>query len=119
MSHKLSHATIYVTDQETARVFYTEKLGFEVRMDVTMDYGFRWLTVGTKDQPGLELILMAIHPGGPMSEEAVGHFRALLEQGAMGPGVFETDDCSTTYPPAQFGIQSSQSIKRRAQNADS
>lgn len=96
MIQKLSHATIYVLDQEQALDFYTNKLGFEVRLDMTIDSGFRWLTVGSKSQPDLELALIAIKPG-VFDEAAAGHFRALLEQGALGVGVFATDDCHATY----------------------
>ena len=96
MIQKLSHATIYVLDQEQALDFYTNKLGFEMRMDVTMDNGFRWLTVGPKSQPDLELVLFAVKPG-MFDEAAAGHLRALLEQGALGVGVFDTDDCRATY----------------------
>jgi catechol 2,3-dioxygenase-like lactoylglutathione lyase family enzyme len=61
---KLSHACVYVLDQDRAKEFYTEKLGFEVRHDVRMgtDFegageGFRWLTVSPPDQPDVEIIL--------------------------------------------------------------
>src|SRR6266571_1730864 len=50
MIKKLSHVNVFVEDQDRAKAFYTEKLGFEVRSDATMD-GFRWLTVGPKEQP--------------------------------------------------------------------
>ena len=97
MITKLSHATVYVLDQEKALRFYTEKLGFEVRTDVTMG-DFRWLTVGPKGQPDLEIILYAVTGhGGMMDEETIGHLRALLEKGLMGPGAFDTDDCHATY----------------------
>ena len=96
MIQKLSHATIYVLDQDQALDFYTNKLGFEVRMDMTIDSGFRWLAVGPKSQPDLELVLFAIKSG-MFDEAATGHLRALLEQGALGVGVFATDDCHATY----------------------
>ena len=48
MIQRLSHTTVYVLDQDAARDFYVNKLGFEVRMDASMDNGFRWLTVGSK-----------------------------------------------------------------------
>ena len=97
MITKLSQATIYVLDQDQALRFYTEKLGFEVRTDATMG-DFRWLTVGPKGQPDLEIILYAVKShGGMMDEETVGHLRAILEKGLMGPGVFEADDCQATY----------------------
>jgi len=55
---RLSHTGIYVLDQDAAREFYVDKLGFEVRDDHTMENGFRWLTVGAKAQPDLNIILM-------------------------------------------------------------
>ena len=96
MIQKLSHATIYVLDQDQALDFYTNKLGFEVRMDMTIESGFRWLTVGPKSQPDLELVLFAVKSGS-FDEVTAGHIRALLEQGALGVGVFDTADCRTTY----------------------
>lgn len=91
----LSHATVYVLDQESAKAFYTEKLGFEVRTDVTMDE-FRWLTVGPKDQPDLEIILASIGP--PMFDpETAEQVRALVAKGALGTGVMRTPDCRATF----------------------
>jgi catechol 2,3-dioxygenase-like lactoylglutathione lyase family enzyme len=97
MITRLSHATIYVTDQNKALDFYTKKLGMQVKTDFTMDNGFRWVTVGSKDQPDLELILYAVGAGGMMDEATAAHLRAVLEKGVMGPGVFEADDCYKTY----------------------
>ncbi len=101
ISH-LSHTSVFVLDQDSAKVFYTEKLGFEVRFDITMgeDFegggaGFRWLTVGTNDQPDLELILSSCDMG--RSPEAAAQLRALVASGAMGVGVMATDDCQKTY----------------------
>src|SRR5262245_6520237 len=53
----LSHATVFVLDYDQALDFYTNKLGFEARADFPMEGGFRWLTVGPKNQPDLELVL--------------------------------------------------------------
>jgi predicted enzyme related to lactoylglutathione lyase len=91
----LSHATAYVLDQDRAKAFYTDKLGFEVRNDVAMD-GFRWLTVGPKGQPDLELILMPITPSPMMDEATCATIRALVERGALGAGVLATADCHQT-----------------------
>ncbi|ACY14998.1 VOC family protein [Haliangium ochraceum] len=118
MISSLSHATIYVHDQDEAHDFYVNKLGFEVRTDITMD-GFRWLTVGPKDQKNLEIVLMQLKPGPMHSEETVGLLTKLMEAGALGAGVFRTEDCQRTYeelkergvefmqPPAQrpYGIE--------------
>ena len=91
----LSHATVYVLDQDAALRFYTEALGFEVRDDVRMDGGFRWITVGSPTQPELRFVLFQV--GGSMEPEVAAHLRALLESGALGVGVLETDDCRKTY----------------------
>jgi catechol 2,3-dioxygenase-like lactoylglutathione lyase family enzyme len=95
MITKLSHATVWVHDQDEARAFYTDILGFEVRTDQTMD-GFRWLTVGPPSQPDIEIILLV--PGPPMMPpEAAEQLRALVAKGAVGPGAFETDDCRAAH----------------------
>ncbi len=95
MIRALSHATIYVTDQDAALEFYTKKLGFEVRTDARMGE-FRWLTVSPKDQHDLEIVLMK--PGGPMlDDETRQQLEQLVAKGAMGAGVFRTTDCRATY----------------------
>jgi catechol 2,3-dioxygenase-like lactoylglutathione lyase family enzyme len=48
MIQRVSHASVYVFDQDAARDFYVNKLGFDVRMDQSMDNGFRWLTVSPR-----------------------------------------------------------------------
>jgi catechol 2,3-dioxygenase-like lactoylglutathione lyase family enzyme len=97
MITKLSHATIYVLDQEKAYDFYVNKLGLEVRTDAPMGPGFRWLTVGPKQQPEMEIVLYEAKPGMALDEESAGHIRALLEKGKLGGGVFNADDCQKTY----------------------
>lgn len=96
MISKLSHVTIYVLNQEEARKFYTEKLGFEVRTDVTIE-GFRWLTVGPKTQPELEIVLMEAKAGPMIEEAAAQQLREFIHKGLMGAGVFNTADCRATY----------------------
>jgi catechol 2,3-dioxygenase-like lactoylglutathione lyase family enzyme len=94
---RLSHTTIYVLDQDQALTFYRDKLGFEVRTDMTMDNGFRWLTVGPKTQPELQIILMAVRESPMFAADKVAKLRDLLQSGAMGAGVLEVDDCQKTY----------------------
>jgi catechol 2,3-dioxygenase-like lactoylglutathione lyase family enzyme len=94
---RLSHATIYVLDQEEALKFYRDKLGFEVRTDATMDNGFRWLTVGPKTQPDLEIILMAVKESPMFPADKVAALKSLIQSGAMGAGVLDVDDCRKTY----------------------
>src|SRR6185436_15004703 len=96
MIQKLSHTTVYVLDQEAAKAFYTEKLGFEVRKDVTMG-NFRWLTVSPKGQTDMDMILMPTTPGPMMDPDSAATLRKLVEKGLFSAGVFETDDCQATY----------------------
>lgn len=91
-----SHTTIYVTDQERARAFYVDMLGFEVRADMKMGE-FRWLTVAPKAQRQPEIILMPVVAGPTMDAAAVTALRGLLAKGAIGCGVLETDDCQGMY----------------------
>jgi catechol 2,3-dioxygenase-like lactoylglutathione lyase family enzyme len=97
MIQRLSHVSIYVFDQQVAYDFYVNKLGFEVNTDQTMDNGFRWLTVCPKGQPDLEIALMLV--GGAMQKdpEVTELLKTLVAKGALGAGVFETDDCQKTY----------------------
>jgi catechol 2,3-dioxygenase-like lactoylglutathione lyase family enzyme len=93
---RLSHATIYVLDQDAARDFYVNKLGFEIRMDQSMDNGFRWLTVSPKGQPDMQLILMQVD-GPNIQPDVAATLRGLLERGKLGGAVLQTDDCRATY----------------------
>ena len=97
MITKLSHYTIYVLDQDEAYDFYINKLGFEVATDAKMDNGFRWLTVRPKDQPDIEIVLMAVSEGSMFDKESTEKLRDLIKKGKLGSGVFETNDCRATY----------------------
>jgi catechol 2,3-dioxygenase-like lactoylglutathione lyase family enzyme len=96
MIQRMSHTTIYVTDQDAARDFYVNKLGFEVRTDQSMG-SFRWLTVGPKGQPDFEIVLMKLAAFGHLDAESAETLRKLQEKGVLGAGVFETADCRKTY----------------------
>ena len=90
MITSLSHVTVYVLDQDSALDFYTGKLDMQVRTDATLG-DFRWLTVGPKSQPDLEIILAPIGP--PMfDEESAAQLRAVVAKGVVGVAVLETDD---------------------------
>jgi catechol 2,3-dioxygenase-like lactoylglutathione lyase family enzyme len=96
MIQRLSHASIYVLDHDAARDFYVNKLGFEIRMDQSMENGFRWLTVSPKGQPDFQLILLKVD-GPNIKPDVAAALRGLLEKGGLGGGVFQTDDCRATY----------------------
>ena len=96
---KLSTEQVWVHDQDEALAFYTEKLGFEIRADVTLaEMGnFRWLTVGPPAQPDIAIVLMAI-PGPPvMDAETAKEVETLMAKGFAGTIFLTTDDCQAAY----------------------
>ena len=98
MVTKMSHTSLFVSDQNKAHDFYVNKLGFKVNTDVTMENGFRWLTLNPPDQPDLEIVLMTVTTGEMGFEEDVAKaFNFLLGKGVMGAGVLHTPDCRATY----------------------
>lgn len=98
MITKLSHTTIFVSDQDKAYEFYVNKLGFKVHTDAKMDNGFRWLTITTPEQPDLEIVIMpALHEGMGQDEETKNAWKVLLDKGVLGAGVLHTPDCRATY----------------------
>jgi catechol 2,3-dioxygenase-like lactoylglutathione lyase family enzyme len=96
MINRLSVATIWVTDQNEALRFYTEKLGFEIRADFS-NGDFRWLTVGLKDQPELEFQLAEVKPSHALTQEEAEQLAKVVEAGKLGIGPWKTDDCQKTY----------------------
>ena len=96
---RISTAQIWVHDQDEALAFYTDKLGFEVRADVTLPEmgNFRWLTVGPTGQEDVAVVLMAI-PGPPvMDSETAQQVRTLMAKGFAGTVFLTTEDCRATY----------------------
>jgi len=107
MIQKMSHATIYVLDQDQAKDFYVGKLGFEVKVDQSLPTGFRWLTVASKGQSELEIILLKVGSGtnfikmkggaaGKSDTEDIDAMAALLKKGMFNAGAFQTADCRKT-----------------------
>lgn len=96
---KLSNAQLWVHDQDEALAFYTDKLGWEVRADVTVPElgNFRWLTVGPPAQQDIAVTLMAI-PGPPLMDAASAkQLRDLLGKGFAGTLFLTTDDVHASY----------------------
>lgn len=99
MLQQLTHVNVWVHDQDEALAFYTEKLGLELRDDVTLPEmgNFRWLTVGLPGQSDAALTLMAV-PGPPVFDaDTREQLKALIAKGAAGGLFFSTDDCRATY----------------------
>jgi uncharacterized glyoxalase superfamily protein PhnB len=113
---------LWVHDQNEALAFYTKKLGFEVRSDVTLpEMGdFRWLTVGPAGQPDIAITLMAI-PGPPvMDPETAEQVKALVAKGFAGTVFLTTDDCQATYEELLArGVEFSETPEERPYGIDS
>lgn len=91
----LGITTVWTLDQERTKAFFTEKLGFEVRDDMSMG-DMRWITVGAKEQPDVMLALMS--PDGPgLDPESAEALKKLVSKGVLGAGAFRTDDCRGDY----------------------
>jgi catechol 2,3-dioxygenase-like lactoylglutathione lyase family enzyme len=96
---KIATTQIWVHDQDEALAFYTEKLGFEVRSDVSLPEmgNFRWLTVGPPGQDNIDIVLMAI-PGPPVFDaETAEQVRTLMAKGAATAIFLTTDDIYADY----------------------
>jgi catechol 2,3-dioxygenase-like lactoylglutathione lyase family enzyme len=99
MLKQLTTVQVWVDDQDEALAFYTEKLGLELRDDVTVPEmgNFRWLTVGVPGQPDVAITLMAV-PGPPVfDEETREQIKALMSKGAATGLFFAADDVRATY----------------------
>jgi catechol 2,3-dioxygenase-like lactoylglutathione lyase family enzyme len=111
MLSKVTHTNVWVEDQDEALDFYTNKLGLELRDDVTVPEmgNFRWLTVGVPNQPDHALVLMTV-PGPPVfDEDTANTLRELVRKGAAGGIFFATDDCRKTFEELKSrGVQFSQ-----------
>jgi catechol 2,3-dioxygenase-like lactoylglutathione lyase family enzyme len=97
---KIASAQVWVHDQDVALQFWTEKVGMEVRQDVSIpdvDGLFRWLTVGPPGQHDVSLVLMAV-PGRPVMDEATRRqVLDLTAKGFAGTVFLTTDDCRRTF----------------------
>ncbi|WP_028058080.1 VOC family protein [Candidatus Solirubrobacter pratensis] len=118
---KLATVNVWVHDQEEALAFYTEKLGWEVRADVSLPEipDFRWLTVGPPSQPDISLVLMAV-PGPPVFEEDTRQkILDLMARGAAGGLFLETEDCRASYEELKArGVEFSEEPSERPYGVD-
>ena len=99
MSIKFGNAQLWVRDQNEALEFYTKKLGWEVRSDLSMpEMGdFRWLAVGPREQPDVSIVLMAV-PGEPvMDAQTRRQVLDLTAKGFAGTLFLTTDDVQAAY----------------------
>lgn len=118
---QVSNAQVWVHDQDEALAFYTEKLGMEVRNDVTMPEmdDFRWLTVSPPGQEDFAIVLMAI-PGPPVFEEETSRqIEELMAKGVSGGIFITTDDCRATYEELKArGVEFTETPEERPYGID-
>ena len=121
MSFRIATAQLWVHDQDEALKFYTEKVGMEVRSDVTMpEMGdFRWLTVGPAGQDDVAIVLMAI-PGPPvMDNDTAKEVAALMGKGFAGTVFLTTEDCKASYDDLRArGVEFTETPEERPYGID-
>ena len=119
---KISFAGVWVHDQDEALAFYTGKLGWELRADVTLPElgGYRWLTVGPADQPELSLVLNAI-PGPPVLDAATAdQIRSVMAKGWGGNVLLTSDDVHAAYEELKArGVEFTEAPEERQYGIDS
>src|SRR5260370_22905350 len=92
----ISIVSVWVLDQDSAKDFYANKLGFTVTNDLKLEGGMRWLTVRPPGSENQELLLMdPLHS--VLDEETAQQVRALVAKGALSPGVMATSDCNSDH----------------------
>lgn len=119
---RISTTQLWVHDQEEALAFWTEKVGMEVRADVTLpELGdFRWLSVGPPGQEDIAIVLMAI-PGPPvMDAETADDVRSLMSKGFAGTVFLTTDDVHASYEELKSrGVEFTETPEERPYGIDS
>lgn len=86
---KIESVPLIVKDKAEALKFYTERLGFEKKVDVT-DHGYRWVTVGPKGQ---DMQLQLWQVGSPDPSGTAKNWKP----GGAPPIVLLVDDCYRTF----------------------
>jgi uncharacterized glyoxalase superfamily protein PhnB len=119
---RIANAQLWVHDQDEALAFYTQKLGMEVRSDVTMPEmgNFRWLTVGPAGQDDFAITLMAI-PGAPvMDADTAQQVKDLVAKGFAGTVFLTTDDVRASYEELKGrGVEFTEPPEERPYGIDS
>ena len=117
----IANTQLWVHDQDEALAFYTDKLGWEVRSDVTMaEMGnFRWLTVGPVGQEDFSVVLMAV-PGQPVMEPGTRQqVLDLAAKGFAGTVFVTTEDCRASYEELKArGVEFSEEPEERPYGID-
>ena len=119
---RIAHTQLWVHDQDEALAFYTEKLGMEVRADVTLPEmgNFRWLTVAPPGQDDVAIVLMAILGPPLMDPDTADQVRGLMAKGFAGTVFLTTEDCQASYEELKSrGVEFTEEPEERPYGIDS
>src|ERR1700756_4049858 len=96
---RIATAQLWCRDQEEALQFYTQKVGMEVKTDVTLaELGnFRWLVVGPPGQDDVGIGLMATPEPPAFEQDTVDRINAVMAKGVAGTVFLTTDDCRRSF----------------------
>lgn len=94
MTIELQYCHITVNDPDESLGFYRDALGLELRNDVASG-DFRWVTLGSPDQPGLEIVLSEPHAGRSQADGDA--LQELLTKGVLTQVVFRSDDVDAAF----------------------
>ena len=93
MITNISIASVFVKNQDEAKRFYVDVLGFEEKDDILLG-DYRWCTVVHPNQPELQVNLAV--PGPPYSPEMVEQMMRAMDEGGMAGLGLSVDDCHRT-----------------------
>jgi catechol 2,3-dioxygenase-like lactoylglutathione lyase family enzyme len=106
---RIGLTSVYVDDQDKARSFYSEILGFQVKTDAPYTETERWISLVSPEEPGGTQV--ALH----LADEAAKSFQAASRAAGRPSLALVTDDCQRSYealrgkgvlftmPPTQLG----------------
>jgi catechol 2,3-dioxygenase-like lactoylglutathione lyase family enzyme len=94
MTLSLQYCNITVNDVDESIAFYANALGLEVRNDVPSG-DYRWVTLGSDDLSGLELVISVPHAG--RSQADGDSLQELLTKGVLPMLIFRSDDLDATF----------------------
>lgn len=94
MSIALQYCHVTVNDPDESLGFYRDALGLEVRNDVASGE-FRWVTLGSPDQPGVDIVISEPHAGRSQADGDV--LQELLTKGVLPMIIFRTSDLDALF----------------------
>jgi catechol 2,3-dioxygenase-like lactoylglutathione lyase family enzyme len=94
MAIELQYCHVTVNDVDESLGFYRDALGLEVQNDVGSG-GFRWVTLGSPDQPGLGIVLSEPYAGRSQADGDA--LQELLTKGVLPMIMFRVDDLDALF----------------------